>query len=191
MAELRSTSDKAGDSSVVGEWRISSQSKLSKQCNERPLLALAVQSGWVLSSVMKWTGVFWRMRGSNEEQRKKGCILKQSRLRSRLTGFLHKSCLDKEEREAINHKITVWKTNGEGNVYKPRSAARPEQSWRCWVRHMDNFWPSSTWYCGQAPQALETEKETWQPTMIINWRRPAQTYWACVSSPLLPPGRTT
>lgn len=101
---LTSMLAEAGDSSV-GEWRIWSQSKLSKWSSERPLIALAAQSGWALSSRMTSTGVFWRMRESNEAPRKKTCIWKRSRLRSRFAGFLHKSCINKEKLKQVNKTI--------------------------------------------------------------------------------------
>lgn len=145
-----------GSVGVVGERRILSQSKLSKSSNERPLMALAVQSECILSSRMDLTGVFWRMRQSNVVPLKKACILKLSRLRSRFAGFLHKSC-------SINKKInTAFHSDSErlmvqtSNINKPQWAVRSEQSWRLLGCCRENPWLCLTWCCGQAPQELGT-----------------------------------
>lgn len=108
-----------------GDWRIPTQSKFSK-----PLSAVAVQSGWVLSLRMTSTGSFWMMRGSKEEQRKRGCILKRSRSRSRVSGFLHKSCTDQEESEWIHaevHRIYIpWKVKTLNDLSEQEGESRAE-----------------------------------------------------------------
>lgn len=111
-----------------GDWRIPAQSKSST-----PLSAVAFQSGWVLSSRMTSTGSFWRMTGSKEEQRKRGCVLKRSTSRSRVSGFLHKSCSDQEESEWIHSSSQVffffmtWKVNDLSEQEDERRAEGPRQ----------------------------------------------------------------
>lgn len=138
-----------------GDWRIPRKSKFSK-----PLSAVAVQSGWVLSLRMASTGSFWMMRGSKEEQRKRGCILKRSRSRSRVSGFLHKSCTDREESEWIHAEVDRFLLYLEGKDVKwPQWAGGQERSWGSWAGRKENLWPCPTWSCGPTLQEVETGKK--------------------------------
>lgn len=71
---------------------------------------------------MNSTGVFWRMCESNEVPRKKGRILKDSTLRSRFSGFLHKSCSNKtywwENEKQINVKRVSSQVLCKSEIYK-------------------------------------------------------------------------
>lgn len=150
MSRLRSILAKVGDTS---------QSKSFKSSDERPLLALEVQSGWALSCRMMSAGVFWRMKGSKEMPRKRGCIWKHSRLRRRWAGLLQRSCTNKEEMEQIFALNMTYNNDGySGGGPKPQSAVRSEWSCRTWGRHNDSFWPCSTWWCDRALRVLETER---------------------------------
>lgn len=101
-SHMSSLSELGGSSvRVEGELKMLLKSNLSNQSAMEPLLDLAAQSGWFLSSSMKLTGVFWRMYESNTVPLKKACILKRCRSRRRLAGLLHKSWSSEERKRLV------------------------------------------------------------------------------------------